>query len=75
MTRASAAVIHVRVGATEAMPWRGISPLHKAGLTAGLAARAEHLLSKETRFNPSRLATLPSGDKTIHDSYKESSAP
>ena len=57
----SRAVVHVRIGADPAMPWKGISPLENAGLTARILARLKQRTRQETGARVGYLLPLPDG--------------
>ena len=72
VSRPYSSVLHPRINVEAAKPWRGQSPITKAGLSAGLAAQAEKILTAEAKIPPSRIAPHPggSGDNAA-DSLKD----
>ena len=60
----SASVIHVRIGASESEPWRGISPLESAGYSSKAIANLELRLSQESGSRVGYLFAIPSGSDT-----------
>ena len=61
VSRPAEAVAHVRVNADPGTPWKGQSPLARAGLTAALAAQLEKGLTAEARtpVRPHRAVAVP----------------
>ena len=59
VSRASAEVVHFRINCEARQPWRGQSPITKAGLSAALAAQAEKALTGEAKIPSSRIAPYP----------------
>ena len=57
----SEGVVHVRLGADGATPWRGVSPLVNAGLSADLLAHIEQRTSQEAGARVGNLLPLPEG--------------
>ena len=57
----SEAVVHVRIGADPAQPWRGCSPLENAGLTARILARLEQRTGEESNAAAGYLLPVPDG--------------
>ena len=55
LTLPSAAVVHVRTGASVETPWQGRSPLARSPLTAKLAARVDKALEKDARVPVGRI--------------------
>ena len=54
-------VIHVRIGADPATPWKGCGPLENAGLSAALLARLEQRTSQEAGARVGYVLPLPEG--------------
>ena len=54
-------VVHVRIGADPAQPWRGCSPLENAGLTARILARLEQRTGEESNASTGYLLPVPDG--------------
>ena len=54
-------VIHVRLGADPATPWKGRSPLENAGLTARVLARLEQRTGQESGARVGYLLPVPDG--------------
>ena len=52
-------VVHVRIGADPAMPWKGVSPLENAGLTARVLARLEQRTGQESGARVGYLLPVP----------------
>ena len=63
VSRPAAAVLHPRINVEDRTPWRGRSPIEKAGLSAALVAGAEKALTGETKIPSSRIAPHPSTQK------------
>ena len=61
----SAAVLHVRWGASERTPWRGRSPLSLAAETARLMAGSERSAGDEFALPVARMLRPPDGELTI----------
>lgn len=59
VSRPFSSVLHPRINVEARRPWRGQSPITKAGLSAGLAAQAEKILTAEAKIPPSRIAPFP----------------
>ena len=57
----SAAVIHVRMGASVERPWEGVSAITNAGVTASLLGRVEQRLSEEARTRAGYALVLGDG--------------
>ena len=55
------AVVHVRIGADEATPWRGVSPLLAAGISTQLLARLESAFRDESGARSGFLLPIPDG--------------
>ena len=55
----AAAVLHFRIGADAASPWRGRSPLARARATASLAARIESAMDREASVPVRRIQSSP----------------
>ena len=55
------AVVHVRIGEDQAMPWRGCSPLANAGISAGLLAMLEHRTAQEAGAQVGYVLPMPEG--------------
>ena len=60
VTRPAVEVLHARIGASVAQPWRGRSPLRAARTTANLAGRVEAALSSEAALPSGRIIGLTS---------------
>ena len=54
-------VVHVRIGADPAQPWKGVSPLENAGLTARILARLEQRTGEESNAEVGYLLPIPDG--------------
>ena len=72
MTLPSAAVVHVRTGASVETPWQGRSPLARSPLTAKLAARVDKALEKDARVPVGRIFTLEGPSPDQRDTVKAS---
>ena len=64
VSRPAAAVLHPRINVEDRTPWRGRSPIEKAGLSAALVAGATKALTGETKIPSSRIAPHPSTQKS-----------
>ena len=58
---ASTAVVHIRMGSSVQEPWRGVSPLINAGLSASMLGRLERRLAQEVNARVGHLLMLPDG--------------
>lgn len=54
-------VVHVRIGADPAQPWKGCSPLENAGLTSRLLGRLEQRTGQESGARVGYLLPVPDG--------------
>ena len=59
--RPASAVLHFRIGQTKARPWKGASPLERAGLTRGLLACIEQSLRYEFSGPVGHVLPVPAG--------------
>ena len=57
----SRAVVHCRIGADPALPWKGCSPLENAGLTTKILARLEQRTGEESNASAGYLLPVPEG--------------
>lgn len=57
----SRAVVHVRMGSSVQEPWRGVSPLINAGLSASMLGRLERRMAHEVNARVGHLLMLPDG--------------
>ena len=69
--RPAESVVHIRINVDPNRPWRGVSPIVKAGLSAGLAAAAERALTAEAKIPPSRIAPVPTPDEDQRKAYAQ----
>lgn len=68
-SRPSAAVVHVRTGSSQTEPWRGYSPLIRAGVSAELLSTIEQRMNEEATAKVGSLLTVP--DNTSEDSVNQ----
>ena len=57
----STSVVHVRIGSSVQQPWKGVSPLINAGLSASMLGRLERRMSEEVNARVGHLLTVPDG--------------
>ena len=63
----STSVVHIRMGSPISQPWRGVSPLINAGVSATLLGRLEQRMAQEANARVGNLLMLPDGtnDETV----------
>ena len=54
-------VVHIRMGSPVQQPWRGVSPLINAGVSASLLGRLEQRMAQEANARVGHLLMLPDG--------------
>ncbi len=69
VVRPASEVVHVRIGASVAQPWRGRSPLRTARTTGNLAGRVEAALSRESMMPIGRIVALQ--HHRSHENWKD----